>query len=152
MPSLAQLLTVVAAAAVLVAGVMVVLVTDHYEDETDDLYRGYVYFGLEMRLFRPCGRGEVWWIDEHYPVELEILYRRMTSSHNPLSVEPPPMYVELRGAISPLGRFGHMGTSDRVLSVNEVAFADRVYRHDRQCKPGLNSSLPSSIEGALAGL
>ena len=103
-------------------------------DPKPQTYKGYYYEGLEASNFYPCDYGEHWWIEPQVTY-LSREYRRITSIQRVAADDIEPIYVELRGRLSELGKYGHMGLAHRKFDVDKVVVTNRVYQTDRQCKP-----------------
>lgn len=97
-------------------------------------YRGYYFEGLETSNFYPCDYEEMWRIEPSVPY-LSREYRRITNVQSVSVDNIAPIYVELSGRVSELGKYGHLGLANRELSVMETIATDRIYKSDRQCKP-----------------
>lgn len=73
-------------------------------------YAGTYYLGLEMSRFVPMGTEDLWWLIGRLPPE--IMADRPPDS--------PPFYLEVRGVLSPPGRYGHLDAYSRELTVTKV--------------------------------
>ena len=98
-------------------------------------YKGYYFEGLEAPNFYPCDFDEHWEVAPKVP-HLSQEYRRITAIQKASTDGVEPIYAELRGHLSDRGNYGHLGLADRKLDVIETVVTSRVYKTDRQCKPG----------------
>ena len=83
------------------------------EDATS--YDGLVSFGFEVSNLSPCDRDEDWWVTGPAASELVDRYYDV-AGENPGAT----IYARVRGDLSGLGEYGHVGGSDREIEVEEV--------------------------------
>jgi hypothetical protein len=84
------------------------------------VYLGYYSFGFETNRFTPTNSHEQWWLSGMNPC-LELA-REVTPGVTPV------LYVEMRGALSWKGKYGHMGQYSRELTVKEVLTCRKLRR------------------------
>lgn len=78
------------------------------------VYRGRFAQGFEMSSFVPCDGEEDWWaVGNLQPITREAPY------------DYSPVYVEVTGAVTEPGRYGHLGAYDRELNIREVRLVQR---------------------------
>ena len=68
-------------------------------------FSGSYSYGFEVSKFVPKGSNDMWWL----------------SGSVPCLAIGQPMYLELQGALSSKGRYGHLGAYSRELQVNSVS-------------------------------
>ena len=79
--------------------------------EGETVQMGFFSWGFEASAFTPCGSDERWWTGG-----ADLVQR-----YNALGVEPyEEVYVRLRGKLSGIGKYGHLGTYNRQFDVTEV--------------------------------
>jgi hypothetical protein len=82
-------------------------------DTVTEVVSGIYSWGFEVSDFQPCGLDEKWWVVGLEP-ELSSRYRDITSEAY------EPVYAQLKGNKSELGRYGHLGAYDRQFEVHEI--------------------------------
>jgi hypothetical protein len=73
-----------------------------------NLFRGYYTWAFEISRFTPCGSSEEWWLSGDL------------SGLPDNRVPGAPLYIEVRGDLSPEGQYGHLGAYKRQLEVREI--------------------------------
>jgi hypothetical protein len=95
------------------------------------LFEGRYASGFETSLFVPCGVSEQWWVTGATPEvvgKLQSAYKRISGE------QYTPVHARLRGKISALGSYGHLGAYQRVFDVSEILEFHAARESD--CKPG----------------
>ena|SRR5437879_11598814 len=81
------------------------------------VFVGYYQPGFEKSDFKPVGTPERWWLSGNIKSVRDLF---VAPSRN----QPPkikrPVYLVVRGSLSPVGRYGHLNQYTRELSVVEV--------------------------------
>jgi hypothetical protein len=77
------------------------------------LFRGHYTHNFEVQRFQPCSSSERWWVSGDVRPLLAPL--REGSGWRSGTV-----YVEVRGDLSGIGQYGHLGAYSRELVVHEV--------------------------------
>lgn len=75
-------------------------------------HAGYYESGFEVESFRPCGESQAWWVTGGE--SLRERYREIAAAPY------ERLYVVVRGTAGPVGRYGHLGSYQRELEVEEV--------------------------------
>jgi hypothetical protein len=89
----------------------------------DHVWEGLYSSGFEVSAFSPCGSDESWWVEGG-----DIANRYQT-----LGVEPyERVYVRLKGEVSDVGKFGHLGVYERAFTVTKVLEIRRAEPEDCQ--------------------
>lgn len=78
----------------------------------EPILRGHYSQGFEVDAFQPCGREESWWVTDGE--SLRSRYRALNPS------QYQRVYAVVRGRTGPEGKYGHLGSYTRELSVSEV--------------------------------
>ena len=79
------------------------------------IYKGYYSAGFERSSFVPVGTKERWWLTPKVAIPCEK-YLGSGRLGDPI----PIVYMEVRGALTQEGRYGHMGIYNRELVANAI--------------------------------
>ncbi|MBN1872702.1 MAG: hypothetical protein JXA33_00605 [Anaerolineae bacterium] len=82
------------------------------------VWEGHISFGNGEGNFHPCKSRETWWIkSQGYTRTAEELYTRYTE----VAQQPyERVYARVRGLASKKGQYGHLGSYQRVVYVEEI--------------------------------
>jgi hypothetical protein len=81
------------------------------------VFTGYYLAGFEKSDFKPAGSRERWWLGGNTD-KVRTLFVAPSSTERPQATGP--IYIIVRGELSPEGHYGHLGRYKRELSVQEV--------------------------------
>ena len=81
------------------------------------VFAGYYLAGFEKSDFKPVGSRERWWLSGNTD-KVRSLFVAPSSTEQPQVTGP--IYIVVRGGLSPEGHYGHLGSYKRELSVQEV--------------------------------
>jgi hypothetical protein len=93
------------------------------------VYLGYYTYGYEVSSFVPVGSRETWWLSGVTPCQEELL-REQRQSAAGLHANPT-IYVEVRGALTSKGKYGHLGNYSRELEVQQALACRRLWPDER---------------------
>lgn len=94
-------------------------------------YTGLYASGFEVEGFVPCGTDESWWVTEG---------EELRERYGEVATRPyEAVYVVVRGAVGPEGRYGHLGAYPHEIAVSDVV-------EIRPARPGeCDGSLPATM-------
>jgi hypothetical protein len=84
---------------------------------TKGVFAGYYYHGFEKSDFKPNGTTDVWWLSGNISSVVNLF---IAPSRNELPQVKEPVYLVVRGSLTPGGGYGHLNAYKRELSVTEV--------------------------------
>ena len=98
------------------------------EGGMDGVYEGLFSEGFEVSMFEPCDANERWWLTgfdtslRSFLERKEELRRDYIEANEIVSAGyvAPLFYLRLKGGVSDVGEFGHMGAYQRQIVLREV--------------------------------
>jgi len=90
--------------------------TSNVPEPSNGVYRGRYVKRFEVSSFQPCGSSKQWWVVGR----VDPLIAAVTSAGGFVG---GTAYVELRGRVTPRGRYGHLGGYSREFTVERVLLA-----------------------------
>lgn len=97
----------------LIGCLMVFLLVGCGGREADEgVYEGFLAFGFETSSFVPCATEENWWV---------IPNQQTSDGYTAVSQQPyQAVFARLKGDVSEVGTFGHLGQYNREFTIREV--------------------------------
>ncbi len=77
-------------------------------------YEGYYFASFEVNSFMPKGANESWWLSGDVPCSKAYQGPTRDPKYR------PPLYLKVRGSLSPEGHYGHLNGYRRELNVQQV--------------------------------
>lgn len=109
------------------------IANNYYYKTKGQVFRGYYLEGFEVTGFSPCGYYEIWDVRSSASSNLTDIYSSIIT-------EPQEViFIEVRGDISEIGQYGHLGISDRKITIYEVLLAEKTT--NRECGADIESYL-----------
>jgi hypothetical protein len=90
---------------------------------------GYYTYGYEVSNFVPVGTRETWWLSGVAPCPDELLRQERNSVQG--SHANPTIYVEVRGALTSQGKYGHLGNYSRELQVHQALACRKLWPDEK---------------------
>jgi len=91
------------------------------------IYKGYYWYNFEESRFSRLCRTELWWMTESMDEVIPFILKHINNPKTQKSVLP--IYLEVKAKVSSKGKWGHLGSYSREITVIEVLFFSKTNKH-----------------------